>query len=46
MSKYGIDHEALMQQFSQATAKQGEALRKAVEQSTLRALQGRRSRNR
>lgn len=41
MSKYGIDHEALMQQFSQATAKQGEALRKAVEQATLRALQGR-----
>ena len=41
MSRYGIDHEALIQQFSQATAKQGEALRKAVEQSTLRALQGR-----
>lgn len=41
MSKYEIDHEALIERFSQATARQGEALRKAVEEATLRALQGR-----
>lgn len=41
MSKYEIDHEALIEQFSQASAKQGAALRKAVEEATLRALQGR-----
>lgn len=41
MSRNGIDHDALVQQFSQATAKQGEALRKAVQQATLQALQGR-----
>ncbi|MGA0610976.1 DUF6781 family protein [Caldimonas sp. KR1-144] len=41
MSKSGIDQEALIQMFSQATAKQGEALRKAVGEATLRALQGR-----
>jgi hypothetical protein len=39
--KHGIDQEALIKQFSQATAKQGEALRKAVSEATLTALQGR-----
>lgn len=41
MNSNGIDHDALVQQFSQATAKQGEALRKTVQQGTLQALQGR-----
>lgn len=41
MSKTGIDQDALIQMFSQATARQGEALRKAVGEATLRALQGR-----
>ena len=41
MIKHGIDQEALIKQFSQATAQQGEALRKAVNEATLRALQGR-----
>ena len=41
MIKHGIDQEALIKQFSQATAKQGEALRKAVSEATLKALQGR-----
>lgn len=41
MNKLGIDQEALVQQFSQASAQQGEALRQAVEQATLKALQGR-----
>jgi len=39
--KHGIDQEALIKQFSQATAQQGEALRKAVNEATLKALQGR-----
>jgi len=41
MNKLGIDQDALVKQFSQASAKQGEALRQAVEQATLKALQGR-----
>ena len=41
MIKHGIDQDALITQFSQATAKQGEALRKAVNDATLKALQGR-----
>ena len=41
MIKSGIDQSALIEQFSQATAKQGEALRKGVEEATLKALQGR-----
>jgi hypothetical protein len=41
MIKHGIDQDALINQFSQATAKQGEALRKAVYDGTLKALQGR-----
>lgn len=41
MIKHGIDQEALVKQFSQATAKQGEAIRKAVREATLKALHGR-----
>jgi hypothetical protein len=41
MMKSGIDQEALVKQFSEASAKQGEALRKAVSEATLKALQGR-----
>jgi hypothetical protein len=41
MMKHGIDQDALITQFSQAGAKQGEALRKAVNEATLKALQGR-----
>ena len=41
MIKAGIDQDALITMFSEATAKQGEALRKAVSEATLKALQGR-----
>jgi hypothetical protein len=41
MIKSGIDQEALVNLFSQASAKQGESLRKAVSEATLKALQGR-----
>ena len=41
MIKHGIDQEALISKFSEATAKQGEAIRKAVTETTLKALQGR-----
>lgn len=41
MIKSGIDQEAMVTMFSQATAQQGEALRKAVREATLMALQGR-----
>lgn len=41
MIKSGIDQEAIINMFSQATAKQGEALRKSVSEATLKALQGR-----
>lgn len=41
MTKHGIDQDALITQFTQATARQGEALRKAVSETTLKALQGR-----
>ena len=41
MTKSAIDHDALMEQFSKASATQGAALRKAVEEATLRALQSR-----
>lgn len=37
----GIDQDALITMFAEASAKQGEALRQAVSQVTLRALQGR-----
>lgn len=39
--KAGIDQEALITMFSQASTKQGEAVRKGVSEATLRALQGR-----
>ncbi len=41
MIKAGIDQDALVKMFSEASAKQGEALRKAVSDATLKALQGR-----
>jgi hypothetical protein len=41
MIKSGIDQDALVAAFAQATSKQGETLRKAVSEATLRALQGR-----
>jgi hypothetical protein len=41
MIKSGIDQDAIISMFSQATAKQGESLRKAVSEATLKALQGR-----
>jgi hypothetical protein len=41
MIKHGIDQEALISKFSEASAKQGEAIRKAVTETTLKALQGR-----
>jgi len=41
MIKSGIDQDAMVAMFSEATAKQGEAVRKAVAEATLKALQGR-----
>ncbi len=41
MLKSGIDQDAIIGMFSQATAKQGEALRKTVSEATLKALQSR-----
>jgi hypothetical protein len=41
MNKSGIDQDALVDMFSQATAKQGAALRKGVADATLKALQSR-----
>jgi hypothetical protein len=41
MIKSGIDQDAIVRMFTDATAKQGEALRKAVAEATLKALQGR-----
>jgi predicted lactoylglutathione lyase len=41
MIKSGIDQDAIVKMFSEATTKQGEALRKAVAEATLKALQGR-----
>jgi hypothetical protein len=41
MIKSGIDQDALITMFAEAGAKQGEALRKAVANATLQALQGR-----
>ena len=41
MIKHGIDQEALISKFSSATAKQGEAIRKTVNEATLKALQSR-----
>lgn len=41
MMKAGIDQGALIDLFAQTSARQGEALRKAVSEATLKALQGR-----
>jgi Family of unknown function (DUF6781) len=41
MFKAGIDQDALVEMFARASAQQGEALRKAVSEATLKALQGR-----
>jgi hypothetical protein len=41
MASNGFGQEALIEMFSAASAKQSEALRKAVSQATLKALQGR-----
>jgi hypothetical protein len=41
MIKAGIDQDAIVKMFSEATAKQGDALRKAVSEATLKALQSR-----
>src|SRR5512141_2110888 len=41
MIKHGIDQEALIAKFSEASAKQGEAIRKAVTETTSKARQGR-----
>jgi hypothetical protein len=41
MTKSGIDQDALIDMFAEASAKQGEKLRKAVANATLKALQGR-----
>ena len=41
MIKHGIDLDALTAKFSEATAKQGEGVRKAVNEATLKAMQGR-----
>lgn len=41
MIKAGIDQDAIVKMFSEATAKQGEMLRKGVSEATLKALQSR-----
>ncbi len=41
MIKSGIDHEAMIKMFSEAGTRQGETLRQAVGDATLKALQGR-----
>ena len=41
MFKHGIDQEALVRKFTEASAKQGETVRQAVQEATLKALQGR-----
>ncbi len=41
MIKAGIDQDALIDMFAEASTKQGERLRKAVADATLKALQGR-----
>jgi hypothetical protein len=40
-AKFGFDPDALITQFAEASARQGETLRKAVHEATLKALQGR-----
>ena len=41
MTKAGIDQDKMVTMFAEASAKQGEALRKSVADATLKALQGR-----
>jgi len=41
MASYGFDADALITQFSEASARGGESLRKAMQEATLKALQGR-----
>jgi hypothetical protein len=41
MKKFGFDPDTLIAQFSEASARQGETLRKSVQEATLKALQGR-----
>jgi hypothetical protein len=41
MMKSGVDQDAIIKMFAEASVKQGEALRKAVADTTLKALQGR-----
>lgn len=41
MIKAGIDQDAIIEMFAQASAKQGDKLRKGVADATLKALQGR-----
>lgn len=41
MPQFGFDQKALIAQFAEASARQGETLRKAVQEATLKALQGR-----
>jgi len=41
MITHGIDQEALISKFTEASAQQGETIRKAVTEATLKALQGR-----
>lgn len=41
MPKFGFDQNALIEQFAEASARQGETLRKAVQEATLKSLQGR-----
>ena len=40
-TSFGFDADSLITQFSEASSRQGEALRKAVQEATLKALQGR-----
>lgn len=41
MASFGFDPNALITQFAEASARQGETLRKSVQEATLKALQGR-----
>ena len=41
MNRLGIDHDQMIEQFAAASAKGGEALRKAVQDATLKGLQSR-----
>jgi hypothetical protein len=41
MKAFGFNADALITQFSEASARQGETLRKAVQEATLKSLQGR-----